>query len=353
MLMMRLLIFLLLFPCLLGAQKMELVFCTDLSGSTNGLIRQFNNDFYAFLNSMPKEKSLKIGLVAYGRTNFAKKEGYTKEISPLTKRYDALVYSLLQLRETTEGANAYIDNALSRAINNSLWSKDTAVQKEIVLIGNGGFRAKRMLRLLKIAKENRLNVRAIYYKTYNAPKEIALWQKTMEKAGVSFVIAGNQLNSITFIKNYDPVWLVNTVNKLSDTYIYYGKDGKANFEMMDSIDHHLRRIGDIAYEERLIFKCSSLFQGVNAHWDLVDLYNNGKLDLNKIDKTSLPEFLQGFDDEQLKKFIILKSEHRKQLLGQVVLEQETIDAYHQRKQMKAEQFLNDKTLGVLWLQWFD
>ncbi|MFZ9846565.1 MAG: hypothetical protein ACO3EE_00255 [Flavobacteriales bacterium] len=122
---------------------MEIMFCTDLSGSTNGLIRQFNADFWTLINTLPKEKSLKIGLIAYGRKSFSEKEGWTKEIAPLTKRFDALTYTLLKLPETTEGADAYIDNALERAITQTLWSKDTAVQKEIVLIGNGGFRVKK------------------------------------------------------------------------------------------------------------------------------------------------------------------------------------------------------------------
>lgn len=349
--MLRLLFFLFLFPILLSAKKLELVFCTDFSGSTNGLIRQFNSDFYSFINSMPKENSMKIGLIAYGRKNFAKKEGYTKEISPLTKRYDRLIYSLLQLRETTEGADAYIDNALNRAITTSLWSKDTSVQKEIILIGNGGFRAKKIERLLKLAKENYITVRAIYYNTYDAPKEMALWKRTMEKFSMPFEISSNKISPIIYQKNYDPQWLLNTAGKLSETYLYYGKEGKNNFELMDSIDHHMKRIGETAYEERLIFKSSSLYQGMNAHWDLIDLYNNGKLDLAAIDHNYLPELLQGLNDEQLKNIIILKSQFRMQLLEQVTLEQKTIDAFHQRKQLKAEQFLNGKTIGVIWLQW--
>lgn len=332
--------------------KIEMVFCTDLSGSTNGLIRQFNSDFWTLLNTLPKDKSLKVGLIAYGRRSFPEKDGYTREISPLTKRFDALTYTLLKLPETTEGSDAYIDNALERAITQSIWSKDTAVQKEIVLIGNGGFRTKRMEKLLELAAESKISVRAIYYQTYINNKEIALWQKTMEKLGVSFIIASNVESNIQFKKNYDQQWLINTGEKLKETYIYYGKDGKGSFECMDSIDHYAQRLGESAYEERLLFKCSTFFQGMNAHWDLVDLFNKGKFDYSSIDKMLLPEFLQEFSEEELKNFITLKSGQRQQLLQQISLEQAILDAHHQRKQLKSEQFQQGKSLAVALLQWF-
>lgn len=333
--------------------KMEIMFCTDLSGSTNGLIRQFNADFWTLINTLPKEKSLKIGLIAYGRKSFSEKEGWTKEIAPLTKRFDALTYTLLKLPETTEGADAYIDNALERAITQTLWSKDTAVQKEIVLIGNGGFRVKKMEKLLALAKENNLSVRAIYYQTYNNDKELATWKRTMEKFNLPFVLTTNQQNNILFNKNYDTQWLVNAGEKLKETYVYYGKDGKVNFEVMDSIDHYAQRLGESAYEERLLFKCSSFYQGLNAHWDLIDLYDKGKFDVSSTDKSLLPEYLQDLSDEQLKNFVTLKSGQRQQILQQISLEQATLDAHHQRKQLKSEQFQKGKTLGVALLQWFD
>ncbi len=352
-----LLIIILLSPFLLCAQvnknKMEIIFCTDLSGSTNGLIRQFNADFWTIINTLPKDKSIKIGLIAYGRKSFSEKEGFTKQIAPLTKRYDALTYGLIKLPETTEGADAYIDNALSRAITESLWSKDTSVQKEIVLIGNGGFRAKKMEKLLALAKENQLSVRAIYYQTYINTKEVALWERTMKKFNFPFVVASNELNNIQFNKNYDQKWLVNAGEKLAETYIYYGKDGKDNAEVMDSIDHYAQRLGESAYEERLLFKCSSFYQGMNSHWDLIDLYEKGKLDLATIDKSLLPAYIQDFSDDQLKNFVTLKSGQRQQILQQISMEQAILDAHHQRKQLKSEQFQKGTTLGVVLLQWFE
>ncbi len=352
----RLLIIILGLPLLLVAQgnknKMEIVFCTDLSGSTNGLIRQFNNDFWTLVNTLPKDKSLKIGLIAYGRRSFPEKEGYTKEIAPLTKRFDALTYSLLKLPETTEGADAYIDNALERAITQSIWSKDTAVQKEIILIGNGGFRADRVEKLLELAAENRISVRAIYYQTYINLKEVAAWQKTMERFNQPFIVATNALSNIQFKKNYDQQWLINAGEKLKETYVYYGNDGKDNFDCMDSIDHYAQRLGESAYEERLLFKCSAFYQGMNSHWDLVDLYDKGKIDFASIDKMLLPEFLQEFSDEQLKNFITLKSGQRQQILQQISLEQAILDAHHQRKQLRSEQFQQGKSLAVALLQWF-
>lgn len=59
---------------------MEIVFCTDLSGSTNGLIRQFNADFWTLINTLPKEKVLKIGLIAYGRKSFRRRRGGLKKL---------------------------------------------------------------------------------------------------------------------------------------------------------------------------------------------------------------------------------------------------------------------------------
>ncbi len=342
------------FSVLAQNEKTEIVFCVDLSASTNGLIREFNKSFYPFLNTISGGKSaqVKVGFMAYGRNSFTKEANYIKKISDLSKRFDLMTFSLLKLPESIESAQAYIDLAIDQSIDDMNWSSDTSVRKELIVLGNGGFRSKELEKTLKKARKKGIEVRVMYVNTLNNMREMNAWEKLMKKFKVTFVIIEFDNSPIQFEKHYDEQWLLTAGMKLRDTYIYYGEEGKEFFHQMDSIDQYTALVDATCHEERLLFKCSSYYQGMNAHWDLVDLYNKGKLDLKNVDKTFLPEYLQGLSDEQLEIFIKLKSGQRQQVLEQLFLEQQKLDVHHQRKQMKSEQFQSSKRLSVVLISWF-
>src|SRR6185369_367377 len=81
------------FAALAGEERksIDIVFCMDLSGSTNGLLddtRDLEWELINQVNTYRPQPVLRIGIVAFSRPTFGKETGYVKILCPLTTDYE-------------------------------------------------------------------------------------------------------------------------------------------------------------------------------------------------------------------------------------------------------------------------
>lgn len=84
----------------LRENPLDVVFCLDLSGSTNGLVYDVRDQLWFIINQIhafERTPDLRIGLVGFSRPSFGKDNAYVRVLSRLTHDFDSLAYELYKL----------------------------------------------------------------------------------------------------------------------------------------------------------------------------------------------------------------------------------------------------------------
>lgn len=334
----------------LQAQKVEIVFCADLSGSTNGLISSLQKTIWSVANEMDSKSTVaevKYAFVGFGRKSFGEDNNFSKVLHDLSTDVNQIGYSLLKSQIQIQGCDAYPQKAIKDCIENVSWSKEEEVQKIIILIGNGGIPKKQMAKQLKSATKKGIIITPIYYKSRQKSGEEKQWESFSKACNNEFRIALPAKSNIVFNKSYDSRFLQKTGERLINSYIPYGEEGLKEFKKMQYIYSTLQERSKENYEEMLVYQTSSQIQGKNKNWDLIDLASTQKVDFSKLDQEKLPLFLQAFSPNQLEKYINLKIKERKLLVKKIRLEIEKRSDYTKRKQLKSQHFVGQGGLSII------
>lgn len=70
---------------------LDIVFCLDLSGSTNGLVDDVREELWTIINQVhafDPAPELRIGIIGFSRPSFGKENAYVKVLSDLTTDFD-------------------------------------------------------------------------------------------------------------------------------------------------------------------------------------------------------------------------------------------------------------------------
>src|SRR5205085_7058638 len=89
-----------------STKEIDVVFCLDLSASTNGLLEDIKENYWNLINhanALKPSPKLRISLVGYARPSFGSKNSYVKILSGLTTNFDSLY-------EVIEKLNVNIEN---------------------------------------------------------------------------------------------------------------------------------------------------------------------------------------------------------------------------------------------------
>jgi hypothetical protein len=331
-------------------QKAEIIICADLSGSTNGMIVSLQKTIWSVVNEIDGNESIeevKFGLIGYGRKSFGKENHFTKVLEDLNIDVNKIGYTLLKSQLTIQGCEAYPEKAINKCVNNISWSKEEAVQRIIIIIGNGGISYKQMKKEIKNAHKKQIKITPIYYKSRSSSGEEKQWKDFSEMCNNELRVAVPSNKNIVFKKNYDTKFIQESGDKLKRTYIPYGTEGKQLQKKFNFLFEHLKESSPDGYEEMLVYQSSYHVQGQNKDWDLVDLALSHDIDFKNIKRERLPLFLQSFTDEQLSKYVNIKIRERKLLVKKIRLELNKRRNFTKRKQVKSQHFVGKGGLSVL------
>ncbi len=329
-----------LFTNLSFSQKIEVVFCADFSGSTNGMVPELQKTIWSTMNQLEAENSsveISCGLVGYGRKAFGKENFYSEVIHPLGTPINDIGYTLVKLQVIINSCEAYPQKALNDCVKEINWSKEDAVRKIIVFIGNGGIPSSQMENEVKKAAKKGISIRPIYYKpttTYNNGKQG--WKNFAKASGCDFVEVESSKLNIKFKKYYDESFIASSGDKLTATYIPYKQEGRLKLKQYERMFEKLKETSHENYEEMLVYQGSKTVQGLNSSWDLVDMLMIGDLDVEKLQRNGLPVFMQGFTDDQILKYVKLKLRERNLIVNKLRLELTKRNEFANRKQEKSK-----------------
>lgn len=302
--------------------KLEVVFCLDMSGSTNGLVEDFRNNYWQLVKNINSSTngSLKIGLIGYGRPSFGATSFYTKIFSDITQDFESISYSINQLKVNIERGDQFIPSVIYTAALGLNWDEDENTKKIIFLIGNGKVQTGKFdfRKACDIAKEKNIIVYPIncLQKTA-APVDLELWNAIATKTGGEFksisVSAKERTHSITGIHND----VLDFNKKLSSTFIYFGEDGLKQFKMMNQTDTFCMKISPREFYARCNIKLVDNYYKNACLWDLVSQAKFKQPDFSSINRKFLPDSIQNLDPKKLTSIINDKSQERNYLLVQL------------------------------------
>jgi hypothetical protein len=281
-----------------AARRVEVVFCLDMSASTNGLIDRFRDhlwDYTYFFSTCSPVPEYRIGVVGFSRPTFKRENGYVKVLKDLTTDMESLSKEMFDLKSSIEKGDQFVGHALIACAKDISWSKDSSVIKVLFVVGNGlvtlggtDFRnAAAELQSMGVV----VNTLYCSNRTFNK-RELGGWADIAE-------IGKGKFTTFSVASHYygDPGVNINQLRALNDslnkTYLYYGPNGKEHWEIMTEQDRKIYNANAEGYLYRCLFKISPLYQKKNTTWDLIDLVTvNGSLGHTAINAAYLRKSLQ-------------------------------------------------------------
>lgn len=348
------------FPVSVNAQKssatesptIEIAFCLDLSGSTNGLIDNFRESIWSVINHVEIYKpahQLRIGVVGFSRPSFGKSSAYVKILSNLTTDYDRMVADLWKLKPEVEKGDQFVSNALVMTGSGLNWSKSPKSIKIIFLIGNGNVDTGSgdYRTVVNELKDEGFILIPVYCLQTRKSKEIAGWQQIG-------ILTGNICESI-YVDRRIPLAppideqgvLQDLVTQLDKQLIPYTKEGQLEFSRTATCDNKVLNFPS-ALESRLYHRISESFLVKTERWDLVAADLQSPDDLLSYDTSFLNDSLKKLNTSQLYANIQQKRNNRdatlakiKKLLPQI--RQEYFNELVSRQEFETE-FILEKVL---------
>ncbi|MBL7928111.1 MAG: VWA domain-containing protein [Bacteroidia bacterium] len=303
-------------------KQVDLVFCVDLSASTNGILHDIRTGMWTIANKINgKNNTLtRIGVVGYARPSFGATNGYVKIISNLTTDYDKLGYDLYQLKAQIEKGDHFVPNALYETLTKISWSSGPATNRIVYLIGNGSaFTGP--LNLVNICEDftsRKITVHSVYVvasqqdevneKGYQTVAEITggeffrmkpsqkiLWEDNREKAGVYY-----KMN-----------------HAFNSTMLFYTQDANDRKKYTFETDKYVLQNSTGAFMQRLRYKASDQYRHAAESYDLTSYYLKNRTLPQKINLEFLAKNDRVTSLEQIEKSVRQKALARTKLCEEI------------------------------------
>lgn len=339
------------FPEIKEGTPLDVVFVIDISGSTGGILSSVRGKFWEIQNEISRltpTPNYRIGIVCMGRPSFKKENNYVSIISDLTNDIDAAAYPFYQIKDVTAPGNYFMGHALDVAVNQMSWSNDPNAIKMIFLAGNGkpsagpGFRKP-----VEDAKEAGIVIHSLYFLTYSNESEQTEWSTLANYTGGTFNVIGLKEPAIVLEKPYDGAMLSEASHMINTTYVYYGKDGLARYEMQADLDVEAELQGENQVEARTFFKATDLYQGKNRSWDMIDYMNSGG-DIMKVSMKTVDESIAEMSDAEFKMHLTEVNYDRKEYISIIKMLSTQRESFLKEKREKMQNYRFGKTFfGVV------
>ncbi len=256
-----------------GQKPLDLVFCVDLSGSTNGLINDLRDHLWLIINQanhMEPKPDLRIGVIGFSRPSFGKENSYVKILAPLTHNFDLVEMELYKLRPSIEKGDQIVSEAIRTAVNGMKWSDKSDAVKMIYLVGNGMVTANgyEYVKYCEQARAKNIPIHALYVmKSANWFKELPGYRRIAGLTnGMQTEITINKVEEVK-------VWNSVTANleslnaKFNATYYWTSDDSSTCRKSLTAADSGAYETSRETFLHRMYFKSSNDFQFIYRNCD--------------------------------------------------------------------------------------
>ena len=296
-------------------QTIKMAILLDTSNSMDGLIDQAKAQLWQIVNELSYAKygitkpDLEIAIYEYGNASLAAEEGFIRMVLPFNSDLDEISEKLFSLK--TNGGSEYCGHVIEIAVKELTWGKNEDDLKLLFIAGNEPFTQGTInyKEAIANAKEKGILINTIFCGDYSNGIS-GMWKDGAALGGGDYMTIDHNKKIVHIVTPYDEEIIILN-KKLNGTYIYYGDKGSENKSKQYKQDVNAAELNEMVIVNRAISKSSRLYE--NSTWDLVDAMEKKNVDLEKIDKKSLPKELQNKSASELKNFIALKTKERKEI----------------------------------------
>lgn len=246
----------------------EIVFCLDLSGSTNGLINEARNHFWYTVNQLKAiepSRQVRIAFVGFSRPSFGKSNAYVKVFADLSSDMDKVAAEMYRLRPSIEKGDQFVVHALETCVNDLHWSSNEQSVRLIFLVGNGIATANGTdyVKICEEAAEKNIVVNTIYIQNgsgKNTMRELPGWRRIANIThGVQTEITIGKRDTLKVYDQPASPQIKFQHQRLMQTMIWNGPDSAVCRKNVQSSDSGAFALSKDEYMNRLVYKSTFEF----------------------------------------------------------------------------------------------
>lgn len=328
-------------------KKIKIALLLDTSNSMDGLIEQAKSQLWVLVNELAKARcnndtkpNLEIALYEYGNDRLSAAEGYIKLVTPLTNDLDKVSQDLFALR--TNGGSEFCGQVIQTSLRQLDWGKSGEDLQVIFIAGNEEFSQGPIdfRAACGEAKGKNVVVNTIYCGPFDQGVR-EKWKQGADLASGNYMSIEQDRKTVYYDSPYDAD-IMKLNGQLNDTYIEYGSKGAAKKMNQVAQDHNAGSYSRANSVQRAVSKTKHIYKAED--WDLVDAQKEGKADLKKIDKKTLPKPMQAMSDAEIEKYVDAKSKERDQVKLKIEELNKKREAFVKEKQKQEAAASGDKML---------
>lgn len=282
-----------------SSQRIQVALLLDTSNSMDGLIEQAKSQLWNILLSLSKTSKngtppqMEVALYEYGNNDISAREAHVRQVLAFTTDMDTVSAALFAL--TTNGGDEFCAQVIDHSIKNLKWDAATDAMRLIFIAGNEGFNQGVLpyRQTCAFAKENDIVVNTIFCGDCDEGVRI-FWKEGADLTGGNYSCI-NQNEATAYIATPYDDQLTTLNDRLNDTYIAYGQQGKQKLQMQRKQDSNASNYSKANLADRASFKASANY--LNSSWDLVDAYVADSTIVK--DKKALPEEMSEMTEQEV------------------------------------------------------
>lgn len=300
-------------------KSIKLAILLDTSNSMDGLIDQAKSQLWSIVNELARAEcdntkpELKIALYEYGNDNLPSGEGYIRMVTQLTSDLDQISHDLFKLK--TRGGQEFCGQVIGTALKELDWSASNKDYQVIFIAGNEPFTqgSTDYREACSEAKRKGVVVNTIFCGDFNEGISTS-WKSGADYTGGNYFSIEHNRKTVYIETPYDRQ-ISDLNNRLNNTYIYYGSQGKDKKIMQAREDENAKTYGTANEVNRAVSKSSHVYK--NSSWDLVDASEEKEFEITKLSEEQLPAEMQKMSDTEKDSYIQLKKEERENIKKEI------------------------------------
>ncbi|WP_020407818.1 vWA domain-containing protein [Hahella ganghwensis] len=309
-------------PVIQEKPKVEVVFVLDTTGSMSGLIQAAKENIWSIATTMASAEpapEIKIGLVAYRD----RQDAYVTQVTDLSTDLDSMYARLMDFQADGGGDTPEsVNQALYDAVHKISWSQDENSYKVIFLVGDAPAHMDyqdevKYPETLKIAGQRGIVINTI--QAGSAPMTRQEWMHIAHLNQGEYFQVAQSGNAVAVATPFDDQ-IAGLSRELDDTRLFYGsQEQRAILEKKKAATDKLHAASSPASQaKRAMFNTSAAGAGnFLGDSELVEDVASGKVELDSIDESYLPEPMKTLSKEEQAQLIKQKSAERESLRAQI------------------------------------
>ncbi|PRQ02012.1 VWA domain-containing protein [Enhygromyxa salina] len=293
----------------------QIALLLDTSSSMDGLLDQARTQLWRVVNTLDgatyqgEQPRLEIALYEYGNDTLNGESGWIRRVQPFSSELNNVSEALFSL--TTNGGREHAGQVIGRSIDELEWRVGEGTLRVVYIAGNEAFEQGPVpfRQAISNAKEQGIVVNTVYCGGAD-DSDAAGWRDGATVSGGRFLSINHNHVAVHIAAPQDAE-LARLGQEINETYIRYGADGQRGLDNLVEQDNNMADYGVGGVVERSVSKCSGMYR--NDSWDLVDAIDAKSLRIQDVDRSGLPEPLQGLDDDELRAHVAAKQQLRTSL----------------------------------------